>query len=436
MDLLMRQSTAKNYISPALWIISTLFTLLCCRPALGIPTTTNLLAKAILNPKPKERVSAYKVISEYQCPNPFCLQSIKHCLDQEVKNNFGFSEESADSFSTEENSLSHNKVEELSCMCKVLAFTSDPDCRATLEQVYGKLPINIKLKAFAEKCIEISNAYAETAPCWTTPGSGDADCEAKSVCMIKSSHPKIRVAGAKHIFWSLVNDDETYGTVVRILVETINRIAGQNNPEDYTSFPNEPVAVPNSTQEFLSWLSKSLGISGNPGYRKVLLDVLKKSQHLQLSKLAHHTKRALQLLKQTNVAYRQMDAVGKKYPHLSETEKKIICLIKSPFLYLKSFAAQHVYWSPAVNQTVIDIINSEALAKLTRKYQQYEAATSQADGFQNDTTVLLDSGDADVISWYCKVLKATDDTRYSPTLDLARKVASVTMSRKLKNALQ
>jgi hypothetical protein len=436
MDIQMRLSNFKNNLSPALRVIPILFVLICCcRPALGTQTTVNLLAKAMLSPKSKERVSAYKVISEYQCPSAFCLQTIQSHFNQEIKNNFGFSEEPADPFSTWESNLSRNS-EELSCMCKVLAFTSDPDCRTTLERVYSKLPTNIRLKGFAEKCLKISDAYAKTALCWSTSDTGDTDCEVKSVCMIESPHPTVRVTGAKHIFWSLGHGDGIYRRVDGIITNTLSQIETQNNPEDNSGFPNGLVTVPNSTQEFLSWLSKSLGISGNPRYRKTLLEVLEKSQRLQFSKLIHHTQRALQLLKQTSAAYRQMDTVNKKHPHLSNTDKKIICLIKSPFPYLKSFAAQHVYWSPAANRTVIDIINSETLAKLNEKQLQYETAASQADNFQDKTTVFLASGEAEILAWYCKILKATGDSKYLPTLNLAVKIASVTMSRKLKNALQ
>lgn len=145
--------------------------------------------------------------------------------------------------------------------------------------------------------------------------------------------------------------------------------------------------------EYLSWMSKALGFSGNEKYRDTLQAVAQKGSH---RKLKSHAARSLKALDQ----YRSWNNIFIDEKHWNPEESADLnryrAMMRSNVLELKRFAAKRVFYTKDYNESLLDTFDQQLKENMTSN--------------RNDKLFV------DTWAWIAKALASSSNSKYLPTI--------------------
>lgn len=380
--------------------------ILLCGNTLAYQKEIRQFSKSLQSLDPLERVTALKMIAKYGSSDDSLFALINSLILKEADNEFAFDETAANrqTFRIGGASAHATYIDELAWMCDTLAYSGTSSYRATLKMVKATAPSFGKLKKYAELSFNKLTEYEKVSQCAAKNSSDISRESSKYICMIRAQPINIKKYGALHIYWSLALDDQVYIALENELLKLFTQIENENSGD---AFSDAAVTIDKHLVDCLAWMCKALASSGQTEYQATLTAVTSKARKLGLYKLASYAQWSNDLISRLRETYAKMEAVKSNFGNLPPESNKSICLIKSNSLFLKSFGAQHIYWSERENMQVTDVIEQELLA-LNELY--FPAGGNRT--YRKKTT--RDS--INTMIWFCKVLGASGNEKYQVTL--------------------
>jgi len=354
---------------------------------------------------PLERITALKMIVKYGSSDESLFALINRLILKEVASGYAFDETAANRRTMRIGGTSSHAtyIDELAWMCEALAYSGFSPYKSTLKQVYETAPSFGKLKRYAKQALNKLKKYETITQCTTKTHSDTSNESTRYICMIESKPINIKKNGALHIYWSLELDNRVYRTLKTELLKSLALIEKQNTVD---SFAEDGVVADKHLVDCLAWMCKALAASGQTEYQTTLTSVASKARKLSLYKLADHAHRSSTLIPQIIKAYAARDAVESSFGNLAPAAIKSICLVKSNNLFLKSFGAQHIYWSERKNVQITDVVEEELLA-LNKLYSPVAESRKHHKITRDSINSMI---------WFCKVLGASGNKKYLATL--------------------
>ena len=374
-------------------------------------------AESLQSIDPLERITALKMIAKYGSSDESLFALINNLILKEVAGGYAFDETAANRQTMRIGGASSHATyfDELAWMCETLAYSGFSPYRSTLKQVYETAPAAGKLKRYAEQTLNKLDKYEKIIQCTTGTRSNIDHESARYICMIEAEPINIKKNGALHIYWSLELDNQVYKTLKTELLKNLALIEKQN-PVD--SFADDGVVADKHLVDCLAWMCKALASSGQAEYQATLTAVTSKARKLGLYKLADHARRSNALIPQIIKAYATREAVENSFGNLMPAAIKSICLVKSNNLFLKSFGAQHIYWSERKNVQITDVVEKELLTLNEIYYspgaENYGIYNNISTSSKKRPKITRDTINSMI--WLCKVLGASGNKKYLSTL--------------------
>ncbi|MDH3975675.1 MAG: hypothetical protein OEV42_15460 [Deltaproteobacteria bacterium] len=224
----------------------------------------------------RDRLKAAKKIYRSRLKEPQIFELVNSLLLKEYRNE----------------SSGKQNIDELAWYCKVLASSGDEKYRGSLKEVANNTE-NGKLKKYAVKSLKMLDGNIKKNEMRRDPKyieAGFSPEEIDLIVLLKSEQPMPKIIASKKIKDAYIKNEKFFDIVNDVLLEEFNKIPNNYEEDDYG---DETVPMVSIVEQFhhdaVAWLTKALGSSGMPKYKKSLQMISKKSIYPKLKKYARES---------------------------------------------------------------------------------------------------------------------------------------------------
>ena len=192
---------------------------------------------------------------------------------------------------------------------------------------------------------------------------------------LDSNKIEVKILTAQEIATSGITDPVLFDEIEKQLLQNYNR-------KDLSA----------KETDLMAWFCKDLASSGLKDYSTTLNLVADNSPNIRLRNYAKQSSKSLSMY--TKVL---AETQNQNVPNIDKQNTKILSMLKSGDIKLKTDAAKMVTRLISINNIVYDEIESQLLS-------DYKSS-------KNDKYFI------DLMSWYCKALSSSGQDRYKPTIE-------------------